>query len=240
MSAGVTLDVASVTGTDKSILMEYRQTKGFILVERPGHIRIRAQAPLALATVFDMVSDGRVFRVSVPLKNKFYMGDNQAPPEPAGNPVVNLRPKVIMDALFVDIREHLKNPQIKWTLEEAAVGRTSYYVVQFINIAGENAELIEKLWVDRTNMNTVRKQTFGSDGKLEMDVEYSGHQSIGEISYPQVISIQRIEDYSLKITFQKNALNQQLAADAFRLEPPAGAEVVQLKPAVVVRPFINE
>ena len=46
-----------------------------------------------------------------------------------------------------------------------------------------------------------------------------------------VINIQRpIEDYGLKITFdpQKTALNGILAADAFQLDRPTGAELVQL------------
>jgi hypothetical protein len=43
-----------------------------------------------------------------------------------------------------------------------------------------------------------------------------------------VILIQRpTDDYSLKMTFQKTSVNEKLAADAFNLEQPQGAELVQ-------------
>jgi hypothetical protein len=57
LQATVALD-ASGGAMTTGVLTEYRQTKGFVIVDRPSHIRIKAQAPLALATVFDMVSDG--------------------------------------------------------------------------------------------------------------------------------------------------------------------------------------
>ena len=41
--------------------------------------------------------------------------------------------------------------------------------------------------------------------------------------------IQRpIEDYTLKMTFQKTALNDKLPDNAFNLERPEGSELVQL------------
>jgi len=232
MNARVTLDISAGSNKTGDALTEYRQTTGYILVERPGQIRVRAQAPLALATVFDMVSDGKQYSAWIPFKNKFFVGDTNAPPKP-GNPVLNLRPQHIMNALFVDIRSHLANSQVRRMLEEATAGRNSYYIVQFIDVSSADVELVEKLWIDRSSMHIVRKQIFTRDGKVETDVEYSGYQMFGEVAFPQVMQIKRpIEDYSLKITFQRTALNEQLAADAFRLDKPAGAELVQLEPVV--------
>ena len=51
------------------------------------------------------------------------------------------------------------------------------------------------------------------------------------VTFPMLINIQRpIEDYGLKITFDptKTNFNMTLAADAFKLEQPSGAELVQL------------
>ena len=43
--------------------------------------------------------------------------------------------------------------------------------------------------------------------------------------------IQRpVEEYTLKMTFQKTTLNEKLADDAFNLQPPDGAELVRLAP----------
>ncbi len=236
MTATVALDVSGGS-LRTGVLTEYRQTKGFILVDRPNNIRVRAQAPLALATVFDMVSDGRQYRVSVPIRNKFIVGDATAPASNQ-NPVLNMRPQHLLSALFVDIMPLLANPQIRSTLEETSVGRKSYYIFEFINIAQPNADLVEKLWIDRSTLEVVRKQIFGRDGKVEADVEYTGYQDSGGTSFPQAIVIQRpAEDYTLKITFQKTVLNEQLAADAFVLERPSGSDLVQVDPAATNTTF---
>src|SRR5262249_42046068 len=100
MQATVTLD-ATRGGMTTGVLTEYRQTKGFVVVDRPAHIRIKAEAPLALATVFDMVSDGKQYRVSIPIKNKFIVGNANIPGKEK-NPILNLRPQHIVNALFVD------------------------------------------------------------------------------------------------------------------------------------------
>jgi outer membrane lipoprotein-sorting protein len=224
----VTLD-ASGGAMKTGVLTEYRQTKGYILVERPGHIRIKAQAPLALATVFDMVSDGNQYRVYIPIKNKFIIGDAHAPGSDK-NPVLNLRPQHLMNALFVDVAPYVNNSQMKSTLEETTQGRRSFYVFSFIDVASPDAQLIEKVWIDRTNMQIARKQIFGKDGKTETDVEYSGYQTQDGDAFPQIIVMERpIDDYMLKITFQRTTLNEKLAADAFNLERPQGSELVQLE-----------
>ena len=226
LQATVALD-ASGGAMTTGVLTEYRQTKGFVIVDRPSHIRIKAQAPLALATVFDMVSDGKQYRVSIPLKNKFIVGNaNTAGKEK--NPILNLRPQHIVNALFVDIVPYLANSQVRSTLEEAVDGRHSYYVFSFINIGENTAQLMEKLWIDRTNLEVTRKQIFGTDGKVDTDVQYSGYELQGDVAFPSVILIQRpTDDYSLKMTFQKTSVNERLAADSFNLEQPQGAELVQ-------------
>jgi outer membrane lipoprotein-sorting protein len=226
LQATVALDAAGGAMTT-GVLTEYRQTKGFIVVDRPSHIRIKAQAPLALATVFDMVSDGKQYRVSIPIKNKFIVGNANTPGKEK-NPILNLRPQHIVTALFVDIMPYIANAKVRSILEEAVEGRRSYYVFSFINIAEETAQLIEKLWIDRANLEVIRKEIFGLDGKVDTDVQYSRYERQGDVAFPSEILIQRpTDDYSLKVTFQKTTINEQLAADAFNLEQPAGAELVQ-------------
>ena len=226
LQATVALD-ASGGAMTTGVLTEYRQTKGFVIVDRPSHIRMKAQAPLALATVFDMVSDGKQYRVSIPIKNKFIVGNANTPGKEK-NPILNLRPQHIVNALFVDIVPYIANSQVRSTLEEAVDGRRSFYVFSFINIREDTAQLMEKLWIDRTDLEVTRKQIFGIDGKVDTDVQYSKYERQGDVAFPSVILIQRpTDDYSLKMTFQKTSVNEKLAADAFNLEQPPGAELVQ-------------
>ncbi len=174
-----------------------------------------------------MVSDGKQYRVSIPIKNKFIVG-NANTPGTEKNPILNLRPQHIVNALFVDVAAYSANAQMRSILEEATEGRRSYYVFSFINVAERAAQLIEKLWIDRSDLQVTRKQIFGKDGKVDTDVQYSGYQLQGDVAFPSIIHIQRpTDDYALKMTFQKTSVNEKLAADAFNLERPQGSELVQ-------------
>ena len=226
--AKVELDVSG-GGGKTGVLTEYRKTAGIIQVDRPKQVRIQILAPVIATTVADMVSDGREYRVSIPVKNKFGIFDANAPPT-STNALMNLRPQHILDALFVDIRQYEGTAGVKSFLEEATNGRIRYYVLNFVDLSGVDGKLVEKIWIDRTNLEVRRKQMFGAEGRLESDITFAGYIDRDGFAFPQVISIQRpIEDYSVKITFQpdKLRLNEKLAENAFVLERPAGSELVQ-------------
>ena len=111
LNARVTLD-ASGGARKTGILEEYHQTTGLILVERPGQLRMRAQVPVIGTTVFDMSSNGQQFVVSVPFKSKFLVGDPNAPAK-SDNGMMNWRPRIILDALFINILPYLGDANVK-------------------------------------------------------------------------------------------------------------------------------
>jgi len=225
----VSLDLSG-GGAKSGVLTEYHQTTGYVVVDRPKQIRFKVVAPIVLSTIVDMVSDGRQYRVSIPVKNQFLVGDVNAPAN-SKTALANLRPQHLLDGLFIHVRPYLNKAQVKSVLEETVQGRRSYYVFSFINIGGSEAQLMEKLWIDRTDMQVSRKQVFAKEGRLETDVEYLDYQTEGAESFPQTVVIQRpLEEYTVKITFQKAAFNQKLADDTFSLERPEGSELVRLTP----------
>ncbi|PYR91072.1 MAG: hypothetical protein DMG19_04845 [Acidobacteria bacterium] len=225
----VSLDLSG-GGAKSGVLTEYHQTTGYVVVDRPKQIRFKVVAPIVLSTIVDMVSDGGQYRVSIPVRNQFLVGDVSAPAN-SKTVLINLRPQHLLDGLFIDVRPYLNKAQVKSVLEEAVQGRRSYYVFSFINIGGSEAQLMEKLWIDRTDMQVSRKQVFAKEGRLETDVEYLDYQSEGAESFPQTVVIQRpLEEYTVKMTFLKAAFNQKLADDTFNLERPDGSELVRLTP----------
>jgi outer membrane lipoprotein-sorting protein len=227
LKATMALDL-SRGGAKSGVLDEYRQTKGYVLVDRPAHIRVQVQMPLVLTTVAVMVSDGQQFRVSIPIKNQFAVQDVDAPIDPK-NSLSSLRPQIFLDGLFVDITPYLSKPAVKSTFEEAVVGIHSYYVFSFIDMEGAEAELRERIWIDRTNLEVARKQVFGKDGKLETDVDYRDYERDRAIPFPKTIVIHRpSEDFTVKMTFQQTQVNETLEAKVFELQRPDGAELVQL------------
>lgn len=229
ISAKVLLD--ATTGSVKTgVLEEYRQSPGYILADRNSQLRITVQA-LAV-TIFTMASNGKEYRAFIPYKNLFIIADADAPAS-STKALENLRPRHMLDAIFIDIRPYLNNPNIKPYMEEVVQGRTSYYVLSFVDISGSWAELREKFWIDRTSLQVVRKQTYLGDGKLEEDVEYFGYEEVGNTMFPMVINMKRpIEDYSLRIAVQKDKLtiNEKLPEGAFLLDRPAGSQLSGEKP----------
>src|SRR6202795_3213774 len=71
-SIDATLELKATAGTKYSgVIDEYHEVKPFLLASRPYSIRMIGQVPVVGKTVFDMVSDGQTFEVSIPPKNKF-------------------------------------------------------------------------------------------------------------------------------------------------------------------------
>jgi outer membrane lipoprotein-sorting protein len=175
-----------------------------------------------------MVSDGAQYKVSIPVKNQFAVSNIDAPIDP-NSAFSSLRPQVFLDGLFVDITPFMDKPNIKSLLEESVSGIRSFYVFSFVDVSGDVAELLEKIWIDRSDLRVARKQVFGKGGRLETDVDYQEYSEETGIAVPRVIAIHRpIEDFSVKMTFTERTLNETVESKVFELARPDGANLVQL------------
>lgn len=237
--AGVQDDIQTLTGTSvgyvarslgltTDFLDESREAEGYLLAERPDHIRMRGTAPLGVGTIFDMVSDRKTFQVWVPRDNQFIVGTTDIV-TCSDNPILNLRPQHIMDALFIDINPYLRDPEVTYTLEEAREGRQSFYVFSFIDIGHESASLLEKIWIDRLDLSIARRQIFGPGGVLATDVRYNEWEEAGKDLFPRRIVVERPgDDYSLEIELREMRTNDVPVENAFLLEEPPGATLVSM------------
>ena len=213
-------------GAKTGVLDEYRETKGYVFVERPSHIRVQVQMPVVLTTVAIMVSDGQQYRLSIPIKNQFAIEDVNAPIS-GDSSLNNLRPQIFLDGLFLDITRFEKKQPL---FEEAVVGTHSYYVFSFFDNSDSEPQLLEKLWIDRTDMEVSRKQVFGKDGRLETDVDYQNYAGEDGMRYPKAIIIHRpMEDFTVKMTFQQTTMNEKLDAKIFDLPRPEGSKLLQVR-----------
>jgi hypothetical protein len=79
---------------------DYATITGFVLFRRPDDIRVIGQDPVIHSTLFDMVSTGNDFRVSLPTKNQFIIGSNSAPAN-SKNKLENLRPAAFLNSLMI-------------------------------------------------------------------------------------------------------------------------------------------
>lgn len=200
----------------------YDETRGALLVERPSLIRMEGNAMLGFLQAFQMISNDEEFRLSVPARNEFYVADKDSDIQ-GDNPLLKLRPHHVLESLFVDITEYLSDPQVIDSFEESTEGRRRFYVVSFIDVSGSSGRLIEKVWIDRLNLETARKQLFNDDGVLEMQVDYAFYQETAGVIFPQQVNVERPSDgVSLEIRFINTQLNVALEEAMFVLAPPEG------------------
>ena len=79
--------------------------------------------PLVRNKAFDMVSDGDEFKLSIPPKSKFYVGHNDVA-RPVLNPLENLRPSVIYNALLIpEINGTDQIAVLEYSTETVVIGR---------------------------------------------------------------------------------------------------------------------
>jgi outer membrane lipoprotein-sorting protein len=209
------------------VIKEYQNVRGFILMKTPTMIRIIGQAPVVKTEIFDMVSDGREFRVSIPPKNKFIVGKNNYQGS-AKRPLENLRPSHILDALLIPPIDETKEKFFKE--ETHSVTGQYFYVLNIVepNGAGE-LSLKRKVWFDRSDLSIARLQLYGAGGVLLEDVSYSSYHDYQGIRYPDEITLNRPEEgYTLTITMEKAAFNQPIPPEKFVLKRPPNSVLVQL------------
>lgn len=233
-----TVELKPTAGSRYSgIIEEYHEVKAFLLAQRPANIRVIGQAPVIGTTVFDMASDGQEFRVSIPSKNKFLIGPVSL--ERAGNkPIENLRPQHLLDALLWPEIHKQETVLFEEFNDEAA----RYYILTVLR-GGYQTEILRKIWFDRSTMEVSRLQSFGSRGFLLSDTHFSNWQPVDAAKpapgasatanpnpqFPRSIRIDRPhDDYRLDLQIAKITLNDDIPLDRFKLQQPAGADVIHV------------
>ena len=232
LNAGVAMKLTSGSAYS-GVIEQYHEVNGFLLAARPASIRVIGQAPVIGKNIFDMVSDGRTFEISIPSKHKFVTGPVNVR-RPSSKPIENLRPQHLTDALLWAALP----TQSTVLFEESSEANVRYYVLTVlraptgVNRAADSApdfEIAEKIWFDRADLHVARVEGFAAGGVVGSDVRYSDWQPAGERSYPRQIDIARPgEDYQLAIHINKLTLNAPLAADAFTLKQLAGEDLVRV------------
>jgi outer membrane lipoprotein-sorting protein len=231
------VELKPVTGSKYSgVIEEYHEVKAFLLAARPANIRMIGQAPVIGKTVFDMASDGEIFHVSIPSKNKFLVGQ-VASERMSSKPIENLRPQHLLDALlWPEIRKE------ETVLFEEFNDETARYYVLTVLRGGYRTEILRKIWFDRVDLQVSRLQSYGPKGALLSDVHLSDWQPLvgnqehptgavnnGVAAFPRSISINRPrDDYRVDLQVSKITLNEEIPAERFKLDQPPGSELVRV------------
>jgi outer membrane lipoprotein-sorting protein len=248
-SLQATVDLIPSTGTTYSgVIEEYHDVPGFILAQRPATVRMIGQAPVVAKNIFDMVSDGKEFRIYIPSKNSFLVGPT-ALIRPSKKPLENLRPQHVVEALFWP--EFTPDENVLFEQFDFNVSR--YYILTLLR-QSENGKfrIARKVWYSRTDLRVSRVQLFGDGGKLDSDIQYSDWQMVAppaatpaagstpaaapaaapaanQVTFARDIHIWRPQDdYKLEIKILKLTLNDPISPERFELAQPAGTDLVRV------------
>ncbi len=234
LQATVDID-ASVGGVKRGKVIDYQQIRGYILARKPAMLRMIGLLPIVRNKAFDMVSDGQDFKLWIPPKNRFVIGRNDVESHNQQQPMENLRPQTIYEALILreidpqnEIAVMQNNFEIVTDAKHHQVQQADYEV-EVIRKGEHGWFLSRKIIFSRTDLLPHRQLIYDQDGNLATDAHYEGYKDYDGLNFPSQIEIWRPqEEYDITLTIVKLQLNGPLPDDKFVLDQPAGAQIVHL------------
>lgn len=235
-SLKATVDIDSTAGgMKKGTQTQYKEIRGFVLARQPDRLRMVGLMPFVRTTAFDMVSDGKDFRLSIPPKNKFVMGKDEVTALSSDQPMENIRPKNIYEALLIrriDPDTEIAVLENGYEILHDAKGRRVLqddYELIVIKKADEGWRMARKIIFSRTDLKPHREYIYSADGKVATDARYAEYKDYDGFSFPSRIEIYLPqEEYDITLNMLKVEINSPLNDDQFTLEQPPGATVVRL------------
>jgi hypothetical protein len=246
-SLKATVDIdTSAGGVKKGHVTDYKEIRGYVLARQPAMLHMIGLLPIVRTTAFDMVSNGQEFKLWIPPKNRFVVGRNDVQTHNADQPMENLRPQDIYEALLV--RPVDPDPE-----REIAVLENGYEILHDSKghrVLQEDYELIvvrcltncssskkseqgwglsRKIVFGRIDLQPHRQYIYDEHAKLVTDARYANYKEYDGVSFPSRIEIFRPqEEYDITLNMLKLDINLPLKDDQFALEQPPGAELVDL------------
>lgn len=215
----------SVGSVNKGEIVHYRDVRTFVLIRKPAFLRMIGLYPVVQNTAFDMTSNGDVFQLYIPSKNRFIIGRSKGPEIRSKSTLENMRPEVMLDALLV--RGPAEGEQA--VLEAFVQGDTAYYIIHIISTRSP-AKLDRNIWFERKDLKVVRQQVFDDSGNEVTSVRYSDESEIAGFTYPKQIAIDRPKDlFGLILTITNAEFNQPLPDEKFEMQQPQNVQITDLR-----------
>jgi len=235
-SLQATVDIdTSAGGVKKGHVTDYKEIRGYVLARKPAMLHMIGLLPIVRTTAFDMVSNGQEFKLWIPPKNRFVVGRNEVETHNINEPMENIRPQDIYEALLIrriDPAEEiavLENGfEILHDPKGLRVLQADYELV-VIRKGEQGWKLSRKIVFSRADLQPHRQYIYDEQGNLITDARYANYKDYDGVSFASRIEIYRPqEEYDIKLNMLKLEINKSLRDDQFALEQPPGAEVVHL------------
>jgi len=235
-SLQATVDIdTSAGGAKKGYRTDYKEIRGYILARQPAMLHMIGLMPIVRTTAFDMVSNGRDFKLWIPPKNRFIEGSNQSHTRNPDRPMENMRPQEIYDALLI---HPVESPEIA-VLENGTeilhdakghrVLQDDYELIVIRKKSDNEGVLTRKIVFSRVDLLPHEQYIYDEKGNLVTDAHYAEYKEYDGVNYPSRVEIFRPqEEYDITLNMLKLEMNKPLKDEQFTLEQPPGAEIVHL------------
>ncbi len=234
LQATVDIDT-SVGGANRGKVTDYKEIRGYVLARKPAMLRLIGLLPIVRNRAFDMVSDGKEFKLWIPPKNRFIIGRNDVETPNPKQPLENVRPQNLYDAVLIREIDPEKEIAVLENGFEIVLDakRHQYqqpdYEIVVVRKGKNGWFLSRKVIFSRTDLQIHRQLIYNEQGILATDIRYGEYKDHEGIPFPQQIEIERPEEeYDITLNIVKLELNKTLTDEQFDLQQPPGAEVVRL------------
>ena len=235
-SLKATVDIdSSAGGMKKGQVTGYKEIRGYVLAKKPDSLHMIGLMPFVRTTAFDMVSEGQNFKLWIPPKNKFVIGKNEVTTPNISQPMENIRPQNIYEALLIrriDPKDEIAVLENGYeTLHDGKGHRVLQedYELTVIKKADNGWALERKIIFSRTDLKPHEQFIYSEDGKVATDAKYAEYKDFSGTIFPSRIQIYRPqEEYDITLNMLKVEINTPLKDEQFVLTQPAGAQVVHL------------
>jgi hypothetical protein len=234
LNATVEID-SSIGGQKKGQVTENPEITGYLLLSKPNLLRLIGLVPVVRNRAFDMVSNGKDFKLSIPSKSIFVIGSDQVI-TPAREPLYNIRPQHILDALLLkevdpqnDIAvlengiETVKDPKTHKDADQ------DDYVIIIISKDDHGYYLSRKIVFSRVDLQPERQLIYDRQAHLVTDARYANFKDYNGTLFPSRIELERpVEEYAISLTITKLALNDKVEGGQFDLPQPPAYQLLNL------------
>ena len=235
-SLKATVDIdSSAGGIKKGHVTDYKEIRGYVLARKPDWLHMTGLMPIVRTTAFDMVSNGKDFQLWIPPRNKFVIGKDQAPITNSDQPMENIRPQNIYEALLIrpiDPKSEIAVLENGYETLHDSKGRRVLqddYELTVIKVGDGQPRLSRKIIFGRTDLKPHRQYIYNEDGRVATDARYAEYKEYDSFNFPSRIEIYLpLEEYDITLNMLKVEINTPLKDEQFVLVQPPGATVIHL------------
>ena len=190
--------------------------KGSIRAIMPNLIYLKVEATLFGLDIGTFTSNGKRFALYAPQQKAVYLGDVAT---------VNLANFFQINLSYDELKEAVTGQvHIPEGVFKPLTVDNDQYLITYDDFDGTH-----KYWVDPFKMVVTEYQLLNEKGAVELSKKFARYQKIGDIFFPKMVNLQRIQDQQIFSFFFENIeINKDVSKKIFKVKVPKGTRPIRL------------